>query len=337
MTLDRTLPENVTGNSAFIQGRLPLARREFTDPGELTAVWGQEWGSDSEVGRLRHVVLRRPGHEFDAVDVSLWDDQLGAAFDPEGRWWWLSKEPPNLRRMQEQHDNLVATLQAFGVTTTVLPPLEDLYSKSIYMRDPFVTIRGGAIMGRLAPQMRRGEEAHVMRALADLGVPILGTITGTGMVEGGTFAMITLDTALFATSVRCNEAGAAQLADFLKYFGISLITLPVSGFEFHLDGSFAMIDVDRALVVAEITPHWLPDLLRERGISPIWVPVNQKWAINSLVIEPGHVLMSNSAPRMAETLDRLGVRVTTIDYDAVELNGGGIHCSTNELVRDSIA
>ena len=336
MSVDRTLPEEVTANSAFIQGRLPLAGRAFLDPLEQVAVWGETWGANSEVGRLRHAIVRRPGSEFDAVDVSLWDDHLGAAFDPAGRWWWLSKEPPNLDRMQAQHDNLVRTLEGFGIRTTVLSPLEGLYSKSIYMRDPFITVKGGAIVGRLAPQMRRGEEASVTKALAGLGMPILGTIVGRGMVEGGTFSLIRPDLALYATSVRCNQEGAEQLASILGYLGIRLITLPVSGFEFHLDGSFAMIDVDRALIVAEITPHWLPELLRENGIHPIWVPLDQKWAINGLTIEPGHYLMSNTASAAAEKLDRLGIRITTIDYDAIELNGGGIHCSTNELLRDDV-
>ncbi len=39
------------------------------------------------------------------------------------------------------------------------------------------------------------------------------------------------------------------------------------------------------------------------------------------------------------TLDRLAdldVEVTTIPYDKMALNGGGIHCSTCPLVRDSV-
>ncbi|MFI6532700.1 dimethylarginine dimethylaminohydrolase family protein [Nonomuraea sp. NPDC050547] len=333
---ERRLPAEITNDSAYIQGRVPLCRSSFSDDDELRSVWGAAWGASSEVGVLRRVMLRRPGTEFDEIDAGRWDAKLGAAFDPDGRWYWIRPQGPDLRRMQAQHDTLAETLRSFGVTTDVLPPLPGVYTKSIYVRDPMITIRGGAVIGRLAPTMRRGEEAHVTRAVAAIGMPILGTIGGTGHVEGGSFAKLNAKLALFGTSIRCNRQGADQLADILRYFGVELLTVPLSGFEFHIDGSLAMIDVDRALLSPSSVPHWLPDLLREHGVQPIWVDPAEAWAINGLAISPGHFLMSSSAPRTAETLDSLGVKVTVIDYDAVEANGGGIHCSTMELLRDDL-
>ena len=37
-----------------------------------------------------------------------------------------------------------------------------------------------------------------------------------------------------------------------------------------------------------------------------------------------------------EELDRQGVEIITQPYDKVQLNGGGIHCSTCPLIRDSV-
>ncbi len=40
-----------------------------------------------------------------------------------------------------------------------------------------------------------------------------------------------------------------------------------------------------------------------------------------------------------QTLDRIaaaGVRWTTLPYDKMQLNGGGIHCSTTPLIRDRV-
>ncbi|MFG3033581.1 dimethylarginine dimethylaminohydrolase family protein [Streptomyces sp. NPDC048253] len=333
---DRQLPAEITSDSAFVQGRVPLGQAAFTDEEELRSVWGQAWGASTDVGTLRRVLLRRPGREFNEIDAGRWDSELGAAFDPAGRWYWKRPEAPDLAKMQAQHDNLVATLQSFGVTTDVLQPLDGVFTKSIYTRDPLITVKGGAVIARLAPSMRRGEEASVTKAVASLGMPILGTIGGRGFVEGGSFAKITPKLALFGTSIRCNQEGGTQLADILRHFGVEVVTVPLSGFEFHLDGTLAMIDTDRALVSPESAPYWLPDLLREHGIQPIWVPVSEPWAVNCLTISPGHVLLSSSAPRIAETLDAIGVKVTVIDYDAVEANGGGVHCSTMELLRDDV-
>jgi N-dimethylarginine dimethylaminohydrolase len=336
MNRDRSLPVELTGDTAYVQGRVPRGERNFTDPAELVDVWGAEWGASTEVGPLRSVLLRRPGAEFDHVDVAQWDDKLGAAFDPAARWYWMQRQAPDLPKMQRQHDELVAILRSFDVETHVLDPLPGVFTKSVYTRDPLVTIKGGAVIGRLAPTMRRGEEADITRNVAGLGMPILGTIAGNGFVEGGTFIKLAPSVALFGTSIRCNTDGADHLADILKYFGIQLIQVPLSGFEFHLDGTMAMIDVDRALVSPTTAPHWLPDLLREHGVHPIWVDITEKWAVNALTISPGHVLMSSSAPRTVENLQSIGVEVTVMDYDAVQANGGGIHCSTMELRRDDV-
>lgn len=334
--MSREMPDHLTADSAFVQGRIPLNRRSFTDPAELAEMWGGEWGASTEVGRLRKVLLRRPGVEFEQIDPAHWDEHAGATFDPDGRWYWMEQQRPDLARMQVQHHHLVATLESFGVETHVLDPLPGVYTKAIYMRDPLVTVKGGAVIGRLAPWMRRGEEADVTRRVADLGMPILGTITGSGFMEGGSFVKLNPNLALFGTSVRCNRAGGDQLADLLKYVGVEVIQVPLSGFEFHIDGTMAMIDVDRALVSPESAPHWLPDLLRENGIYPIWVDIDEGWAVNGLTISPGHVLLSNSAPKTIENLESIGVKVTVIEYDAVQAGGGGIHCSTMELLRDDV-
>ena len=54
-------------------------------------------------------------------------------------------------------------------------------------------------------------------------------------------------------------------------------------------------------------------------------------------MRPGRVVMeANLSPRTADTLDRLGIEIVDVKYDKIWLGGGGIHCSTSPLVRDSI-
>jgi hypothetical protein len=80
-------------------------------------------------------------------------------------------------------------------------------------------------------------------------------------------------------------------------------------------------------------PHWFLDKLEELGIEPVWCHP-EEWAINSLAVRPGRVLMSAGNPRPAERLERRGVEVVTLPYEEIQKNGGGIHCSTMELRRD---
>lgn len=56
--------------------------------------------------------------------------------------------------------------------------------------------------------------------------------------------------------------------------------------------------------------------------------------MNLLCLSPGRVLMAEGSPRTAERLDKAGIEVITTPYDELHKNGGGIHCSTMELVRE---
>ncbi|MGH3021952.1 MAG: dimethylarginine dimethylaminohydrolase family protein [Gaiellaceae bacterium] len=288
------------------------------------------------MGRLRAVLMRRPGPELERIRADRWDPAVQALVDPEEGWYWESDQPPDLARVEEQYDGLVAALEAEGVEVHFAEPIAPRFSKAMYTRDPLLTVPGGAVIGRLAPHMRRGEEQSITRAVASLGIPILRTTTGTGLVEGGSFVKLTPTTAAFGTSIRCNDEGARQLEETLRRMGIELLVCPLSGFSIHLDGAFAMVDVDKALVHAPGVPYWFLERLSELGIEAIWCHPDELWAINSLALSPGRLLMCDGYPYTAERLERRGIDVIPIPYSEIQKNGGGIHCSTMELIRDDI-
>jgi len=306
----------------------------FSSPQEQVAVWGREWGAEDEVGPLRTVLMRRPHDEWARITADHLDDRVGMLIDPAGGWYWESAKAPDLAKVNAQHAGLVAALEAEGVEVVFVDGFDERHTKAIYTRDPLATVRGGAIVGRLAPRMRRGEERFVTEAVAALGMPILRTIVGTGMFEGGTFCKLTPRVAAFGTSHRCNIEAARQLEETLRWLGVELEVVPLTGWSIHLDGHLGMVDVDKALVDADGLPHWFLDRLEELRIEPIYCAPGEEWAINSLCLRPGRVLMSEGSPRTAELLAARGVEVVTIPYDEIQKGGGGIHCSTQELVRD---
>jgi N-dimethylarginine dimethylaminohydrolase len=307
----------------------------FEAPDEQARVWGRMWGSFDEVGPLRLVLVRRPGAEWERVRADCWNERANALVDPDGMWYWLSRDPPDLDLVRTQHAGLVAALEAEGVEVAEVEAEAPAHlSRPIYTRDPLLTVPGGAVIGRLAPAMRRGEERLVTQAVASLGMPILRTITGTGMVEGGSFVKLTSRVAVYGTSIRCNDEGARQLGEILGSLGIELIVVPMGGWSIHLDGHLGMVDVDKALVDPNGLPWWFLDRLTELGIEAIPVPAKEGWAINSLALRPGRILIGEGHPRTMEQLDRRGIEVVTIPYDEIQKGGGGIHCSTMELVRD---
>jgi N-dimethylarginine dimethylaminohydrolase len=309
----------------------------FTDPEEMLRVWGRNWGADSDVGRLRMVLMRRPGDEMQVIRAGTYNPAAGGLVDPEGRWYWLDRNPPDIPKMQAQHDRLAATLADEGVEIVYVEGVRGPFIKSMFTRDPLVTVRGGAIILRMAPLMRRGEEAWITQTVAALGMPILGTITGTGIMEGGSFVKLRPDVACVGTSVRCNEEGAAQLREILARVGVELIVVPMTAWSIHIDGHLAMVDVDTALIQPGGLPYWFIDKLHALGIEAIHCHPDESWSINSLCVRPGHIIMSAGTPYTAERLQRRGIEVTLIDYDEVQKNGGGVHCSTMELLREPVA
>ena len=61
------------------------------------------------------------------------------------------------------------------------------------------------------------------------------------------------------------------------------------------------------------------------------------WIVNGLAVSPGRVIMPRGlSDETRNNLEKAGVTLIEIDYDRVQLNGGGIHCSTCPLIRDSV-
>ena len=75
--------------------------------------------------------------------------------------------------MRKQHAGLVRALEAEGARVDAAEPMGGGYTKAVYVRDPVMTVPGGAIVGGMGVRMRRGEEADLTRVVAGLGMPIL--------------------------------------------------------------------------------------------------------------------------------------------------------------------
>jgi len=303
-------------------------------------IWGRRWGCNNDVGRLRMVLMHRPGDELKIVDTSKRLDDIGAFGDPETGWYWRGNTVPPLEAMQKEHDALVAALKAEGVEVVHIERNAMLPGKmkSVYTRDSVIVVDGGAIVTRLGPPIRRGEERAVTQTLVHIGMPILRTIHGAGIMEGGSFAFINPKTAVIGISSRVNEEGTRQVEEVLKVMGVEVIRVHMTGYRLHIDGNFVMIDVDTAIINPTQLPFWFLEKLKQMKIKTIEVhPDDGVSTINCLAVRPGRVIMSNQASkRTLDRLDKEGISVVTIPYENVYLGGGGIHCSTGPLVRDPI-
>lgn len=157
-------------------------------------------------------------------------------------------------------------------------------------------------------------------------------------MEGGSFAWINPKTAVIGCGIRVNREGAAQIGEVLARQGVELITIDLTGYDIHIDGSFLMIDRDLALIDPTGLPYSFIERLKELGVRTVEIsPTDDKWIVNSLAIAPGELLMPPGASNQTcDALAGLGVRWTVLPYGDMQLNGGGIHCSTTPLIRDPL-
>ena len=316
----------------------PRPEPSFESPEMMDRVWGGRWGCRNDVGQIRYVLMHRPGDENLRINASKLDAELGVLIDEEEQWYWRDSKAPDLALMQKQHDGLAELLRKEGAEVVYMEgAFED--PKSIFARDVGACVPGGIIIGRMGPVGkdrggRRGEELFATKAVASLGMPILHTINGTGLFEGGGFGLLNEKTAVIGLSYRQNEEAARQIEDTLRPLGIRLIKVPLVGHTLHIDGCIVMVDHDTALVNIVKLPYWFIDEVAALGIRIVEVHPEEWGALNCLAVRPGKVIVPAPSPRTSERLTAVGIEVIEHVYNEIEKGGGSIHCSTLPLMRD---
>ena len=322
---DRT-PDVLKQGHQASHGGPGWAPRTGSSTTELGTVW-TDVGVDSECGRLRRVLLHRPGPEIAAVrdaDAALWLDLL----DPG--------------RARAQHDALAELYRTHGVTVHYIEesPLDkpNLY----FCRDLFAMTPLGAILSRPASAARAGEETYAARALTAANVPIVLSVYGEGLFEGADVVMVNHDLVFVAEGMRTNRAGAEQVARILLDAGfgeVEIVQVPYGCG--HLDGVLSLVDRDLAILFPTQAPFRVWEALKRHGIRVLDVPdvaeAQYNMAINLVPLEPGVVVMAAGNPVTRRALERHGVTCLEADISELLKGAGGIHCMTGVVKREPLS
>jgi N-dimethylarginine dimethylaminohydrolase len=309
---------------------------------ELERLWGRKWGAQSEFGKLRAALVHRPGLELDAESI---DDPV----------WFGILDKPDLKRVQEQNDNLVKVLKAEGVEVHYLnapSPAHGPYSKvnpRIWgTRDSGVVINGGAIISRMSLPWRKKDEVFWARRAVEIGCPILYTVNGNGTFEGGNVVWLDPKHVCIGQSVRTNADGIAQVSRIMKEVGgvEEVIVVPIPGYlenlEWpaggwaHLDCIFGMADVDLGLIYPPGVPYFFIEKLMSYKVTLIEAPPEEaaKEACNILALAPRKFIMNAGCPTVRRKAEKEGADVIEIDLSEYVKSGGAPHCMTGPLIRD---
>ena len=129
---------------------------------EIGSVWSK-FAVASEYTPLTAVLLHKPGREL-ADQGSANEAQMLSLPDPD--------------RVAEQHDGIAEVYRSEDVAVNYVDPPSVPTPNQMFVADLMFLTPSGVIIGRPASTVRAGEERWVARRLADLGVPILRSVSG---------------------------------------------------------------------------------------------------------------------------------------------------------------
>ncbi|MCP4805876.1 MAG: amidinotransferase [Proteobacteria bacterium] len=295
-------------------------RRTQAHDDEIGSVWAG-CGATSDVGVLERVLLTRPPDalgDIDDLDASLMAAQ------------------PDLPAIHQAAHRLADAFEAQGVDVCWIDAL-DGPPNLLFARDLFFMTGQGAVVARMAGRARVGEERIVSLALAQLGVPILSTVTD-GTFEGADALFLDDRSVVIGVGLRTSPAAAAQVAQVLERQDISTVTvpMPVGGAQ-HLLGVVVFLDRDLAAIRADKAAPELVTLLEEFGYTILRLPdddeMTQARGLNVVVLRPREVLMPTNAPGIRAALEAAGVTCHEVDVHAYLAAGGAMGCATGILRR----
>ncbi|MEM7334812.1 MAG: arginine deiminase family protein [Chloroflexota bacterium] len=285
----------------------------------------RKYGSQSMVGELHAVLMRRP------------DEAFGNA-DPQ-KWHYTSSI--NLEIAQQEHDALVKTIQGCGAEVVYHDEMLPDHADAIFVHDPVIVSNQGAILLNMGKPLRQGEETAIGRSLEKMGVPIHYQLTGDARAEGGDLLWVDENTLAVGLGFRTNQAGFNQLAKAFEDTEVSLVPVHLPYFQgpeacLHLMSFISVVDHDVAVVYEPLMPVPFWQHLKEKGFRFVQVP-EEEWETmgpNVLSVAPGKcILLENNKTTIAR-LKNAGCDVMTYKGEEISLKAeGGATCLTRPVLR----
>jgi len=202
-----------------------------------------KFGAQTEYGKLRKVLMHRPGEDMKVVTAGNKND-------------YLFRDPVYWKAFQEEHDTFVDVLKAEGVEVVLLTDLlderhsriADALPNLVYTRDVAMVNNLGANILRMTYPARFVEPTLMEKAFNKLGIPIAHRVTPPGLVEGGDFVWFNEKTPMMGFGTRSNEHGVYQMRDSMLGRCVKeFVAQPLPSWRVHLDGALMMMAPDLAL------------------------------------------------------------------------------------------
>lgn len=285
----------------------------------------RRYGAQSMIAPLRRVVVRRPDEAFGNANPEIWHYTA----------------QPNLARAREEHDALTGMLRAAGAEVILHDIPQPSRADSIFVFDPAIVTNAGAVILRMGKELRQGEEAAMAQCFERLEIPVLATLHGTALAEGGDLLWLDEETLAVGIGFRTNAEGFRQLSDALAPHGIRTLPVELPYYQgpiacLHLLSLISIVDERAAAVYPPLMSVPFYQELQRRAFRLIEVPDNEFLTMgpNVLALAPGQCLMLEGNPVTKQRLEEAGCEVLTYRGDEISLKAeGGATCLTRPILR----
>ena len=226
---------------------------------------------------------------------------------------------PSLALARDQHRAYCDALRDAGLELTVLPA-DEAYPDGTFVEDTAVLLPEGAMLTRPGADSRLGEVDAIRVALgahfaafAQIVAP--GTLDGGDICEAGRHVFIGL-------SHRTNDAGAAQLATWLRGHGFEATTVDIRRMEsiLHLKSGMSYVGNGRLLVIEELAAHPAFAAFERLVLDP-----DEAYGGNAIEVN-GRILIASGHPRLEAKLRALDETVVVLEMSEFAKMDGGLSC-----------
>jgi dimethylargininase len=288
---------------------------------------GSGFGGHSMVAPLKRVIVQRPAPPATSDD---WE-----------RYGYTA--PVDHEATVAEFDAFCTMLAGAGVELVTQEPDDAGRLDSIFVYDASIVTDEGALLTNPGKDVRRVEVDYAESMYNNLGVPVIGRITGEATLEGGD--VFWLDDTMLAVGIgyRTNQIGADQLSTFVRPQGVEVIRTELPHWHgpdecLHLLSLISPVAERTAVVYSPLLSTPFMQLLKALDWTLIDIPVDEfaSQGTNVLALAPGKVVMLEENVGTRRLLETAGMEVLT--YRGLHLSHnrqGGPTCLTRPLWRDT--
>jgi N-dimethylarginine dimethylaminohydrolase len=265
----------------------------------------------SEYAPLKKVLLCEPHH------LTVRENSSGS-------------EGIKIERAVSQHAALVSVLRQNGVDVILLPHHKK-FPEQVYTRDIGFTLGQTVFVGKIANNLRIGEENILKQWLDDEELSYYSL--AKDKIEGGD-VLIDKDNVYVGLSERTHQKAVDHLQSLLPHYKINAI--PFKEKFLHLDCIFNLLSSRVALVYREALTKKDLDFFSSRyDLIDISKEEQKNLATNVLSIGRKKVISLPGNAQVNHQMRQKGFEVIEVDFSEIIKAGGSFRCCTLPILRES--